>query len=65
MFDRLEQGYMIVSKYEAHFHKLSRYTMSNIPFEFEQIRRFMKDSPVISKRPQLLLYCLVVHFRAS
>ena len=41
-FDRLEQGSMTVSEYEARFHELSRYAMASIPSEFERIRRLVK-----------------------
>lgn len=33
---------MIVSEYEARFHVLSRYVMSNISTKFEKIHRFVK-----------------------
>lgn len=33
---------MYVSEYEAHFHELSRYSMSSIPTEFERIHKLMK-----------------------
>jgi len=36
-FDRLEQGSLSVSKYEARFHELSCYAISSIPIEFERI----------------------------
>ena len=41
-FDRLEQGSMAVSEYEARFHELSRYAMSSISSKFEQIRKLVK-----------------------
>lgn len=36
-FDHLEQGFMTVSKYEAHFYALSKYSYVSISIKFEQI----------------------------
>lgn len=41
-FDKLYQGSMKVSDYEARFYALSRYGLSRIPTDFERIRRFTK-----------------------
>ncbi|WMV46730.1 hypothetical protein MTR67_040115 [Solanum verrucosum] len=58
-FDRLEQGSLSVSKYEARFHELSRYAMSSIPIEFERIfvrRSFMSrvSSTVIHPKVKII-----------
>lgn len=49
----LQRGSMSFSNYEARFHALSRYLLSNIPIEFERIRWFAKGLPSIFRRPHL------------